>query len=581
MKEDPKRIKKLKEEWQRDVVAPKLGRYNLQKDPTRFYTSVDLEGFNFEEKIGFPGQFPFTAGNDPVPRWQAFAAEEARKSNRFEYGTSHASRYGGFGTPEDYRGYLLRMHEAGRMGGPNMAFDLPTQIGLDSDDPRAEGEVGHVGVAIDSLRDFELIYEPYRGDIDLDKISSNFTINAPAIIIIAMYASLAEKRGISLKKLRGTPQNDILKEFLARGTQIFPPRPSMRLFRDSLVFMTRNMPLMNITSMGSYHFREAGATREQALAFSMAIGASYLQAGTDAGLHVDEFAPQFTFNGFSGSMEFYWEIAFQRAARRMWATIVKKHFGAKDPKSMMVRQMTTASIGAISMTLQRPLNNLTRAVVGGMAGGMSGGIPFPHPPYDEPLGLGHSLEAQQLVHDAGRILIYESKLGEVLDPWAGSYFMESITNEIEEAAWAEFEKVKGMGGAVTAIETGYMQKEVARSAYEKQKCLENGEDFIVGVNCFTGPHELEVKTERQVPGVYDQELKETAGERRCEDLKQLKGERDSDEVARTLKALENVAKQEDENVMPCVIECVKSYATIQEICDVFRGVFGEAESVKI
>lgn len=581
MKKDLKQVRSLTKEWQKNIVDPALKRYHLEKNPTRFYTPADLEDFDFEEKVGFPGQFPFTAGNDPVPRWQAFAAEEARKSARFEYGTSNASRYGGFGTPEDYRDYLVRMHELGRRGGPNMAFDLPTQIGLDSDDPRAEGEVGSVGVAVDSLRDFELIYEPYRGDIDLDRISSNFTINAPAIIIIAMYAALAQQRGIPLNKLRGTPQNDILKEFVARGTYIFPPRQSMRLFRDSLSFMTRNMPLMNITSMGSYHIREAGATREQGLAFSMAIGAAYLQEGINAGLHIDDFAPRFTFNGFSGSMEFYWEIAFQRAARRMWATIVKKLFGAKNPQSMLVRQISAAAIGAISTTLQRPLNNLARAVIGGMAGGMSGGIPFPHPPYDEPLGLGHSLEAQQLGHDAARILIYETKMGEVLDPWAGSYFMESITNEIEGAGWAEFEKLKEMGGAVAAIESGYMQRAVGQSAYERQLRLEKGEDFIVGVNCFLGPHELEVKTERQVPGVYDKNLKATAAARRRDSLIRLRRERDNSAVAGSLTALRTAAAKENENVMPFVIECVRSYATLQEICDVFREIFGEAESVKI
>ncbi|MFW6276300.1 MAG: methylmalonyl-CoA mutase family protein [Bacteroidota bacterium] len=580
MKSDLDRIKQLKKEWQEKVVKPKMNKYKLQKSPTRFYTPEDLEGFDFEEKIGFPGQFPFTAGNDPIPRWQALATEEARKSARHEYGTSRASRYGGFGTAEDYRDYLKRMHEMGRLGGPNMAFDLATQIGLDSDHPSAEGEVGKVGIAVDSLRDFEIIYEPYKDDLELDKINSNFTINAPAVVIIAMYAALAEKRGVRLDKLRGTPQNDILKEFVSRGTQIFPPRQSMRLFRDSMVFMTKNMPLMNITSMGSYHIREAGATRVQGLAFSMAISEAYLKEGIEAGLHVDEFAPQFTFNGFSGSMEFYREIAFQRAARRMWATIVKNH-GAENPRSMMVRQMTTAAIGAISTTLQRPLNNLTRAVIGGMAGGMSGGIPFPHPPYDEPLGLGHSLEAQQLGHDAGRILIYEAKLGEVLDPWAGSYFMESITDEIEEAAWDEFKKIEEMGGAVAAIESGYMQREVAKSAYEMQRRVENNEEFVVGVNCFTGPHELEVITERQVPEVYSKELKDTATERARKNLSTLKKERENAEVTKSLNALKEVAETDEENVMPFVIECVKSYATIQEICDVFRGVFGEAEHVKI
>jgi methylmalonyl-CoA mutase N-terminal domain/subunit len=332
-----------------------------------------------------------------------------------------------------------------------MAFDLPTQCGFDSDDPRAEGEVGRVGVAVNSLRDFEIIYEPYQGDIDLDKISSNFTINAPAAVIIAMYAVLAEKRGIPFDKLRGTPQNDILKEFVSRGTYIYPPRPSMRLFRDSLVFCVEWLPNFNINSIGGYHIREAGATREQDLAFSMSIGAAYLQVGLDAGLDIDSFAQQFTFNAFGGSIEFYKEIAFQRAARRMWAVMLRDRFGARLKRSMLIRQTSTAHIGCSSTTLQRPLNNLARAVVGGMAAGMSGGMPGVHPPYDEPLGLGHSLEAQQLSYDASRILIYEAKIPSVLDPWAGSYFMESLTDEIEAAAREEFEKVDKMGGAVAAI----------------------------------------------------------------------------------------------------------------------------------
>jgi methylmalonyl-CoA mutase N-terminal domain/subunit len=361
------------------------------------------------------------------------------------------------------------MHAMGRKGGPNMAIDLPTQCGYDSDSPWAEGEVGRVGVAIDSLHDFEIIYEPYTGELELDRISSNFTINAPAAVIIAMYAALAEKRGVPLAALRGTPQNDTLKEYIARGMYIFPPGPSLRLFRDILVFCTEKMPKFNITSIGGYHIREAGATREQDLAFSMAIGAAYLQAGVDAGLNIDSFAPRFTFNAFGGSMEIYHEIAFQRAARRMWAGLLKNRFGAKNPRSMMIRQISTAHIGCSSTTLQRPLNNLSRAVVGGLAAGMSGGIPGTFPPYDEPLGLGHSLEAQQLSHDATRILIYEAKVGKVSDPWAGSYFMESLTNEIEEAAWEEFERIEKMGGAVPAIENGYMKKAVARSGYEKQK----------------------------------------------------------------------------------------------------------------
>lgn len=571
----------LKKDWKEKIVQPKLDKYNLSESPASFYTPEDIEGFDFSEKVGFPGQFPFTAGNDPLPRWQAFAQIAAKTGFQFEYGASSSSRYAGFGTPEDYRDYLLRMHTLGRKKGPNIAFDLPTQCGFDSDNPVAEGEVGRVGVAVNSLRDFEVIYEPYSGEIALDKISSNFTINAPAAIIIAMYVALAEKRGIPVDKLRGTPQNDILKEFVSRGTYIYPPRPSMRLFRDTLVFCSKYLPNMNINSIGGYHIREAGATREQDLAFSMAIGIAYLQAGLDAGLDIDSFAPRFTFNAFGGSIEFYKEIAFQRAARRMWATILRDRFGARNKKSMLIRQVSTAHIGCSSTTLQRPLNNFARAVVGGMAAGMSGGLPGVHPPYDEPLGLGHSLEAQQLSFDASRILIYEVKIPSVLDPWAGSYFMESLTDEIEAAASAELNKVEDMGGAVAAIESGYMQSAVARSAYERQKRIESQEDLIVGVNCFIGANELEVSTERKVPGLYNQDLMVTAGERRRHSLIQLKRERKNCDVADGLKKLWEAAKNHEKNLMPFIIECVRSYSTLQEICDVLRDIFGEAEAPRI
>ncbi len=586
MKNDTDKIARAARVWEEKIVEPKVKRYKLKAKPCKFYTPADLKDFSFMEKVGFPGQYPFTAGNDPVPRWQAFAAKEAKASTKFEWGGANskggAGKYAGFGTPEDYRDYLIRMHDLGRKVGPNFAFDLPTQCGYDSDDPRSSGEVGKVGVAVDSLRDFEIIYEPYSGDIDIDKVASNFTINAPAIVIIAMYAALAEQRGISLDKLRGTPQNDILKEYVGRGTYIFPPGPSLRLFRDTLVFCTKHMPRLNVTSIGGYHMREAGATREQDLAFSMAIGAAYLQTGIDAGLDIDSFAPKFTFNAFGGSMEFYKEIAFQRAARRTWARLLKERFGAKNPRSMMIRQIMTAHIGCSSATLQRPLNNLSRAVIGGMAGGMSGGMPFAAmPPYDEPLGLGHSLEAQQLGHDATRILLYEARLGEVSDPWAGSYFMESLTDQIEDDAREEFEKIEKLGGAVVAIENGYMQEAVARSAYERQRRLDNMDDFVVGVNCFNNPNEIDVRPERSVEEVYSDELRESAGTRKVENLRKLKDERNNKEVVRNLTLLKEHAGDESKNLMPDVLNCVKSYATLQEICDTLRDVFGEAKASSI
>jgi methylmalonyl-CoA mutase N-terminal domain/subunit len=406
-------------------------------------------------------------------------------------------------------------------------------------------------------------------------------VNAPAIYFVAMFVALAEKRGVEPSKLRATPQNDILKEYIARGTYIFPPRHAMRLFRETLVFIAKNLPTVNITSGGGYHIREAGANRRQDLAYSMAIITAYLQEGVTAGLEVDEFAPRFTFNAFGGSMEFLKEIAFHRASRRMYAKILKERFGAKDPRSMIIRQPTTANIGASSTTLQRPLNNLTRSVVGAMAGALSGGLPAAFPPYDEPFGLGWSMEARQLSEDVGRILMYESKLLEVSDPFAGSYAMEALTDEMEGEAWDEFGKVEEMGGAVAAIELGYMQREVAKGAYEYERKLQTGEELRVGVNCFTGEHELEVETTRLVPHPYDPERRNRAEERQIENLQEVRRNRSEKDVKRWLKELDQKARNEGEPLMPCLIECAKAYVSLQEVCDVLRGVFGEYEPPSI
>jgi methylmalonyl-CoA mutase N-terminal domain/subunit len=581
--DDLERIAEAEEQWRRDVVEPRVKRFQIEKSPTRFYTPTATRDFDFLGKVGFPGQYPFTAGNNPFDFWRAHAEAGAKLGIRPDSpgGGGGAGRYSGYGTSEDYRDYQLRMQSLGSRGGPNVAFDLVTQCGYDSDSPNALGEVGRVGVALDSFRDFQIIYEAFTGERDIDKVASNFTINAPAAVIIAMYAALAEKRGIPLEKLRGTPQNDILKEFIARGTYIYPPGPSMRLFRDTLVFCRKQLPKINLTSIGGYHIREAGATRIQDLAFSFAIGCAYLQAGVDAGLDIDDFAPMFTFNAFGGSMQLYHEVAFQRAARRMWARLVKERFGAKNPRGMMIRQPIAAHIGCTSTTLQRPLNNLARAMVGGVAGGMCGALPAAYPPFDEPLGLGHSLEAIQLQVDATRVLIYEAGVADVNDPWAGSYFMESLTDETEVAAQVELDKIDEMGGAVAAIESGYMQRAIAKSAYERQKRIESQEELMVGVNCFTGEKELEVSVKRAVEELYDPGQMATAEERQCAKLAELRRERDGKAVSRALGALEASAKDEDANLMPDLIECVKSEATIQEICDALRGVFGEAEPVKL
>ena len=575
-------IREREEEWKEKTVNKALEKFPyLEQSPSRFYTPNDLpEDFDFLEKVGFPGQYPYTSGTypfDPTVGLSKLAAKVPGGGS----GRTRAALYSGYGTAEDTRDYYQDLISRGGKEGPNLAMDLPTQCGYDSDNPLVEGEVGKVGVAIDSLRDFETLYEPYQGDLDLDKIASNYTMNAAAIYIMALYAALAENRGIPLEKLRATPQNDVLKEYIARGTYIFPPTPAMRLFRDTLVFLNKNMPKVNITSIGGYHIREAGATRQQDLAFSMAIAIAYFEEGVKAGLDIDDFAPRFTFNAFGGSMEFLEEIAFHRASRRMYAKILKERFGAKDPRSMLIRQLITAHIGPSDTTIQRPLNNLTRAVMGAIAGALSGGRPAPFPPYDEPLGQGWSREAQQLMNDAGRILMMEGRLGEVEDPFAGSYFMESRTDEIEKEAWAELNRIEEMGGAVAAIEKGYMARALSKSAYERQKAVANGDTLIVGVNCFTGENELEVQTTRLVPHPYDPGKRDRAEQKQIENLKELKQSRNNQEVKRLLGELASQTRDESINLFPIMIECAKAYVTIQEVCDCLREIFGEYESPNI
>lgn len=579
MKDDQKdyyeKIDRVRKSWEEKVVSPALKRFDLKENPSRFYDPSDLRDFDFLDKVGFPGTYPFTSGAYAVNPYQA--GRKGGGTIAGGKGLVRSGRYSGYGTTESYRDYQKQMQAMGATTGPNVAFDLPTQCGYDSDSPMATGEVGRVGVAVDTLKDFETIFEAFTGEMDLDRIASNFTINAPANIIVAMYMALAEKRGIPANKLRATPQNDILKEYIARGTYIFPVKPAMRMVRDSILFFTEHLPQVNITSIGGYHIREAGATREQDLAFSMAIGAAYLQLGVDAGLDVDAFAPRFTFNAFGGSMEIYKEIAFQRAARRMWARLLKERFKARNPRSMLIRQPNGAHIGPTSTTIQRPLSNLIRATIGAMASGMSGYPPNAYPPYDEPMGLGWSLEATQLAEDTGRIVQYEAGVCDVADPFAGSYFMESLTDEIEEGAWVEFTKIDEMGGAAAAIESGYMKEQIAKSAYERQKRIESREDLVVGVNCYTGEGELEVTVNRMIPHPYDPVKREEAEERQIEKLARVKRTRDGKEVARSLKELREAAQKEEVNLIPCFLACVRAYTTLQEMCDTLRDVFGEAQ----
>jgi len=568
-------IGERKKNWEEVTLQKTLGRYRLQQSPTRFYTPLDTKDHDFLEKVGFPGEYPYTAGTYPSTVYPLMRLRARGQADAVD--VRRAGSYSGYGTAEDSRDFYRAMQGRGWTGGPNIAFDLPTQCGYDSDEPMAVGAVGRVGVAVDTLRDFEVIYEAFTGDRDLDKTASNFTINAPANIYLAMYFVLAEKRGIPIEKLAGTPQNDILKEIVARGTYIFPIKPSMRMTRDSIVFCAEHAPQLNPVSISGYHMREAGASAAQSLAFTMANAIAYFQLGIDAGLDVDKFARQMTFLTLGGSMDFYTEIAVRRAERRVWAKIMKERFGAKNPSSWIQRQPGVLFL-ASTTTAQRPLNNLTRAVVGAMASAMAGYAPAVSPPYDEPLGLGWSLEAQQLSEDAMRVLICEAGMTDVIDPFAGSYFMESLTDKVEAEAWDIINKIDELGGAVPAIESGFYHREIARSAYDFQRGVETGERVIVGVNAFLGENELEVETSRLVAHPYDPKKRDEAEQRQLDNLAKVKKERDNEAVKASLERLKEAAKDESVNLIPPLMECVRLYASEGEMVNALKEVFGEYES---
>lgn len=562
---EKKEIDEKKRAWERETLSKSLERLGRKKSRTRFYTPLDIQNHNFLEDVGFPGEYPFTAGIHPTSKID--------ENSELVW----AGGYSGYGTPEDTRDYYLYMASLGRRRGMALPFDLPTQCGYDSDDPLAQGEVGKTGIAIDTLRDMEVVFEPFTGDSDIDKVGSSFTINAPCNVIIAMYVALAQKRGIPLNRIRFGVQNDILKEFVARGTYIFPPDQSMRMFRDSLTYCREHLPLAAPLSICGYHIRHAGASLAQELAFTFANGIAYIQTGIDAGLDVDDFYPRISFNIFGGGPEFFRQIAQVRAGRRMWAKIMRERLGAKNPRSWILRTNVGASIGEFTKTVQRPLNNLIRSVIGGVAGAITGGLPGTGFPYDEPLGLGHSLEAHQLNRDAMRIILFEAKLGEVLDPLAGSYYVESLTDEIEAEAWEILAEIDAMGGAVTAIEQGYMQREITKSALKFQREIESGERTLVGVNRFTGEQEMEVSTKRMVVHPYNPERRRQAEEKQIANLSKVKRTRDNARVEETLQHIREAAPHEHINLIPLFLDAVKAYASIGEICGVLRDVFGEYE----
>jgi methylmalonyl-CoA mutase N-terminal domain/subunit len=499
------------------------------------------------DKLGFPGEYPFTRGVQPT-------------MYRGRFWTMR--QYAGFATAAEsnrrYR-YLLEQGQTGL----SVAFDLPTQIGYDSDHELAKGEVGKVGVSISSLADMEVLFD----GIPLDKVSTSMTINAPAGILLAMYIAVAEKQGVSPDKLRGTIQNDILKEYTSRGTYIFPPAPSMRIITDIFAYCAAEVPQWNTISISGYHIREAGSTAVQEVAFTLANGLAYVQAAVDAGLEVDKFAPRLSFF-FNAHSDFLEEVAKYRAARRLWARLMKERFGAKNPKSMMVRFHTQTA--GCTLTAQQPKNNIVRVAFQALSAVLGGTQSLHTNSMDEALCL-PTQEAVTIALRTQQIIAYETGVTETVDPLAGSYYIEHLTDEIERRAMEYIRRIDEMGGAPAAIEQGYIQSEIQQAAYDYQKAIESGERIVVGVNKFVGADEPLGELLRVDPKVREE---------RCRQLAKLRAERDNQAVNKALAALEAAAKGDD-NLMPRFLDCVRVYATLGEICDTLRGVFGEYKAPTI
>ncbi len=514
----------------------------------RLYTRDELSGSDRESSIGYPGEFPYTRGIYPT-------------MYRGRFWTMR--QYAGFGTAVEsnqrYR-YLLSKGQAGL----SVAFDLPTQIGLDSDHPLAPGEVGKVGVAIDSLEDMETLFD----GIPLERVSTSMTINATAAILLCLYVAVAKKQGANLAKISGTVQNDVLKEYIARGTYIYPVRPAMRIVTDIFAWCRDNLPKWNTISISGYHIREAGSTAIQEVAFTLADGIAYVQAALDAGLAVDEFAPQlsFFFNAHSDLLE---EIAKYRAARRLWAKIMRDRFHAQDPRSLLLR--FHAQTAGSSLTAQQPENNIVRVAIQALAAALGGCQSLHTNSLDEALAL-PTEDAALIALRTQQILAHETGITNTIDPAAGSYAIEYLTNEIEQGAVDYISKIDAMGGMLPAIESGFVQGEIQKAAYDFQRAVESREQIIVGVNDFIAEEERTIPTLRIEPEIERSQIAR---------LNALRAKRDS---AKTLSALAELQRRAatTENLLPAILAAVEAHATVGEISDALRRVFGEyQESVVI
>ena len=542
-----------KKRWENETLKPVIERYPERKKEFSTPSGIPLPNiaipqadFDYDAKLGFPGEFPFTRGIQPT-------------MYRGRFWTMR--QYAGYATAEEsnqrYR-YLLDQGQTGL----SVAFDLPTQIGYDADDPLASGEVGKVGVSISSLEDMETLFH----EIPLDKVSTSMTINAPASVLLAMYIAVGKKQGVEEKKLRGTIQNDILKEYIARGTYIFPPEPSMRLITDIFKYCKTNVPRWNTISISGYHIREAGSTAIQEVAFTLSNAIAYVGAAIKAGMKVDEFASQLSFF-FNAHNNFLEEVAKFRAARRLWAMIMRDRFGCQNERSMMLR-FHTQTAGS-TLTAQQPENNVVRVTLQALAAVLGGTQSLHTNSMDEALWL-PTEKSVRVALRTQQIIAHESGVADTVDPLAGSYLVETLTDDICEKSMEYIKKIDEMGGALRAIENGFVQGEIQESAYRYQQRVENEEEIVVGVNSFQIDEELDMEGLRVDP-LIEQNQKEK--------LKELRSRRDSARVNELLSRIELEARQNQSNLMPLFIESVENLITLGEICNVLRGVWGEYQQL--
>ncbi|MGJ9456908.1 acyl-CoA mutase large subunit family protein [Oceanobacillus sp. CF4.6] len=536
---------KKKNKWENSVTRT-LKRFPERKET--FTTSSDIEvqrlydEENDQKELSYPGQYPYTRGIQPT-------------MYRSRFWTMR--QYAGFGSAKETNTRFRYLLDQGQTG-LSVAFDLPTQIGYDSDDIMSEGEVGKVGVAIDTLQDMETLLN----QIPLDKVSTSMTINAPAAVLLCMYIAVGEKQGVPLEKLTGTIQNDILKEYIARGTYIFPPKPSMRLITNIFEFCQEKVPKFNTISISGYHIREAGSNAVQEAAFTIANGIAYVDAAIESGLEVDSFAPRLAFF-FNAHNNFFEEVAKFRAARRIWAKIMKEHYEAKDPKSWKLRFHTQT--GGSTLTAQQPDNNIVRVTLQALAAVMGGTQSLHTNSRDEALSL-PTEESARIALRTQQIIAHESGVADSIDPLGGSYYVEALTDEMEQKINEYLDQIKEIGGAVQAVEEGFMQREIHQNAYEIQKNIEKEEEVIVGLNKFKMDEEVNPDLLK-----VDEELEKS----QIESLQTIRKKRDQEAVNKALTELKENAKNTDSNLIPTILDAVRAYASVGEICNVLRDEFGE------